>query len=84
MSVDDDLDFHQSRPADEVVEVIEFSKTDNRRSFYDDNSAADDIELSKGITKQVRQYVSDVASMYKANAFHNFEVRVCLLKCFWK
>lgn len=56
-------------PLSEVVEIIalpEFKKTLA-------NTTSSDIEIDKQVVEELREYVSCVASMYRPNAFHNFE-----------
>lgn len=65
----DRLDFKKSRPADEVVEVLDLSR--DTRSI---NFSSFSVQIGETVVKQLRQYVSDIASMYRENSFHNFEV----------
>lgn len=56
-------------PLSEVVEIItlpEFKRTLANRT-------SSDIEIDKQVVQELREYVSCVASMYRPNAFHNFE-----------
>ena len=53
----------------DVVEVIELPKFDEAVYDFDPDS----IFVSDKVAKQLRNYVSLIASMYKNNPFHNFE-----------
>lgn len=58
---------------DEVVEIIELPDFDERLASkkVDPNT----VVLSEEIVSQSRRFVSLIASMYRDNPFHNFEVR---------
>jgi hypothetical protein len=53
---------------DEVTEAIEMPDFDER---YTDNLIS--IDLGPAVRSQLRQYVTWIASLYRDNAFHNFE-----------
>jgi hypothetical protein len=53
---------------DEVVDVLTLSKF-NAKGIYD----ADTIQLSPEFISQLRAFVSEIASKYQDNPFHNFD-----------
>jgi 3'5'-cyclic nucleotide phosphodiesterase len=55
-----------TRPLDEVQEVITLPS-------FDEVKALDDIFISDEVVQQLRSFVTNVAMMYRANPFHNFE-----------
>eukprot|EP00934_Nitzschia_sp_Nitz4_P008385 Nitzschia sp. Nitz4//scaffold169_size48518//44621//48512//NITZ4_007081-RA/size48518-processed-gene-0.84-mRNA-1//1//CDS//3329538415//8375//frame0 len=60
-----------STALDEVTEIItlpQFAMKGMKRK-----TRPDDIELSVEVITQLRDYVTTIASMYRDNAFHNFE-----------
>jgi len=61
----------KGKPLDEVKEVIELPEFDPRLAQDSTNPA--NIELDTAVTTQLREYVSLIASMYRANPFHCFE-----------
>lgn len=56
---------------DEVVEIIELPDFDDRLSSKMDINS---VQLSSEVMSQTRRFVSLIASMYRDNPFHNFEV----------
>jgi hypothetical protein len=56
---------------DEVVEIIELPKLDASASRQ--QALIDEIELDPTVVLQVRTYIQTIATMYRANPFHNFE-----------
>jgi hypothetical protein len=56
---------------DEVVEIIELPSFDDRLSSKIDINS---VQLSTEVVNQTRRFVSLIASMYRDNPFHNFEV----------
>jgi class 3 adenylate cyclase len=56
---------------DEVKEVINLPAFDIRSVKHQQDPDA--IELEPAVMCQLREYVSNVAAMYKDNSFHNFE-----------
>jgi class 3 adenylate cyclase len=56
---------------DEVKEIITLPNFDP--ALATDQVDPDSIELDKGVEKQLRAYITTVASMYRNNPFHNFE-----------
>ena len=53
---------------DEVVEVLTLPKF-NAKGVYD----ADAVKLGPGVTELLREYVTEIASRYPDNPFHNFD-----------
>jgi hypothetical protein len=60
----------RSMPLDEVQEIIVLP---NFEASSAQNGDVESIVLEATVIEQVRDYVSNVASMYRANPFHNFE-----------
>lgn len=61
-----------SSALDEVTEIItlpQFNEKTNKKK-----TRPDDVELSIEVITQLRDYVTTIASMYRDNPFHNFEV----------
>jgi hypothetical protein len=58
---------------DEVTEIIQLPDFDERAANKIDASA---VKLSPEVISQTKRYVTLIASMYKQNPFHNFEVRM--------
>jgi hypothetical protein len=58
-------------PIDDVAEVLEMSKFCEK--IADVQLAPDYVELDETVRAQLRTYVECIASMYRNNAFHNFE-----------
>ena len=56
---------------DEVKEIITLPKLDLKLAKAQEE--ADSIELDDDIVAQLNEYVSNIAAMYRENAFHNFE-----------
>jgi hypothetical protein len=56
---------------DEVTEIIQLPNFDERATNKVDVSA---VKLSPEVISQTKRYVGLIASMYKQNPFHNFEV----------
>ena len=56
---------------DEVVEIVELPKFDakTQRSQPDPNT----MEISSQVIQQLREFVENIACMYRQNSFHNFE-----------
>jgi class 3 adenylate cyclase len=69
---------------DEVVEFISFPKVDPSSNSLETLAAT--IELRPEVMEQLRDFISTIASMYRSNAFHNFEhashVTMCTNKLF--
>ena len=63
-------------PVDEVLEIIVLPDFDERASTTSNQVAPDSVVLSPEVTSQCRNYVALIASMYRDNPFHNFEVRI--------
>ena len=57
----------------EVANIIELPKFDSRSV----QAKPDNISLPKKVLDQCRAYIARIASMYRDNPFHNFDVRVC-------
>lgn len=55
-------------PLDEVAEIIYLSEFHNGASV-----STEKVELDQDVQKQIKDYVETIASMYRSNAFHNFE-----------
>jgi hypothetical protein len=64
------------RALDEVVEVIDLPVFDPScaAGTVVDDVDTDAVELDEEIEAELRDYVTAIASMYRANFFHNFEV----------
>jgi hypothetical protein len=60
----------RSMPLDEVQEIIVLP---NFEASIGPNRDVESIVLEAAVIEQVRDYVSNVATMYRANPFHNFE-----------
>jgi hypothetical protein len=62
-----------STPLDEVREIVTMPQFDasSSKKEIDHN----DIELPEEVKTQLRSYIAVIASMYRPNSFHNFEVR---------
>jgi hypothetical protein len=56
---------------DEVTEIISFPTFDPKATMTDASSQA--VLLDEGVKAQLREYVAQVASLYRDNPFHNFE-----------
>ena len=56
---------------DEVQEIIALPEYDS--SIAKQRKDPETVELAENVTDQLRSFVSCVASMYRGNAFHNFE-----------
>jgi hypothetical protein len=54
---------------DEVVEIIELPEYPSSRTNEDSSS----IALDPFVIKELHDYVSTIAAMYRDNPFHNFE-----------
>jgi hypothetical protein len=69
-------------PVEEVAEIIQLPDFDERAIRQVD---PDTVILSPEVTAQCRSYVALLASMYRDNPFHNFEVCFFLLiiSCWW-
>jgi hypothetical protein len=61
-----------TNPLDEVVEIIHLPELHPDAKEGD----SDKIELDPGVVQLVKDYVVTLASMYRGNPFHNFEVSV--------
>ena len=57
---------------DEVKEIIELPPFDPEAAKRQKDPKT--IEISSEVSKELREFVSAVATMYRANPFHNFEV----------
>jgi class 3 adenylate cyclase len=70
--------------ADEVADFISFPKVDPNLNSLETFAAT--IELGPEVRQQLRDFISKIASMYRSNAFHNFEhachVTMCTNKLF--
>jgi class 3 adenylate cyclase len=55
----------------EVMEIVELPEYD--KEIEQCRRKTDEITLSEVVQKQLREYVSTVAAMYRPNAFHNYE-----------
>lgn len=69
-----------STALDEVTEIITLPQFNQQVAKK--KTRPEDIELSVEVITQLRDYVTTIASMYRDNAFHNFEVRCRDLKFF--
>ena len=61
-----------NRPLDEIKDIIVLPEF-NQSSSGNTGRNVDDIVLPEEVVVQLRQFVSIIASMYRANPFHNFE-----------
>ena len=59
---------------DEVKEIIELPEFDSSGSRKE-RKRPEDIDIDEVVVDQLRTYVTCIASMYRSNSFHNFEVR---------
>lgn len=57
---------------EEVKEIIELPEFDAKVAKHTQNPES--IQLDTVVKKQLETYVTAIASMYRKNAFHNFEV----------
>lgn len=67
---------HGRLPVDEVQEIIVLPEFDKRTSDSASRLPPDIVVLSPEVKTQCHKYVSLIASLYRDNPFHNFEVRV--------
>jgi len=58
-------------PLKEVQEIILLPEYNSEAIGY--QKTPESVELGQNVVNQVRQYVSDIAGMYRKNSFHNFE-----------
>lgn len=58
---------------DEVANIIELPKFDSRSV----QAKPDNVSLPEKVLDQCRAYIARIASMYRDNPFHNFDVSVC-------
>ena len=75
-----DFEFKEGSTAiDEVTEVVALpaSNTNTKNAGRNNKRKVrpEDIELDFAVVAQLRDYVTTIASMYRENSFHNFEVR---------
>ncbi len=56
-------------PLDEVAEIIHLPEFHNGSTSVD----VQKVELDPEVQQQIKDYVETIASMYRPNAFHNFE-----------
>eukprot|EP00538_Stauroneis_constricta_P012653 CAMPEP_0119570456 /NCGR_PEP_ID=MMETSP1352-20130426/43621_1 /TAXON_ID=265584 /ORGANISM="Stauroneis constricta, Strain CCMP1120" /LENGTH=1121 /DNA_ID=CAMNT_0007620125 /DNA_START=581 /DNA_END=3943 /DNA_ORIENTATION=- len=61
----------QLSPLDEVKEIIHLPEFDQRVASTQE--AAESIAVAPVVINQLRSFVSNIASMYRPNDFHNFE-----------
>jgi hypothetical protein len=61
----------EKHPKDEVADTIIFPKLDP--SFAAADALAGNVELDVEVAAQVRDFLTNIASMYRSNGFHNFE-----------
>eukprot|EP00339_Tiarina_fusa_P025852 CAMPEP_0117000886 /NCGR_PEP_ID=MMETSP0472-20121206/3077_1 /TAXON_ID=693140 ORGANISM="Tiarina fusus, Strain LIS" /NCGR_SAMPLE_ID=MMETSP0472 /ASSEMBLY_ACC=CAM_ASM_000603 /LENGTH=1264 /DNA_ID=CAMNT_0004700725 /DNA_START=238 /DNA_END=4032 /DNA_ORIENTATION=+ len=59
-----------STALDEVTEIVALPQVEVQTKK---RTRASDVELSPEVVSQLRDYVTTIASMYRPNAFHNFE-----------
>lgn len=59
-----------SAPLDEAKEIVTLPKFDPEVTKREDPNT---IELDRTVCKQLKDYVTAIASMYRDNPFHNFE-----------
>jgi len=64
------IDMHRS-PLDEVKEIISLPAFDQNVAKLEQNP--EDVEMDAAVVAQLQDYVTCIASMYRDNAFHNFE-----------
>ena len=65
-----------STALDEVTEIItlpQFQEAPTKKKKKKKKTRPEDVELSIPVITQLRDYVTTIASMYRDNAFHNFE-----------
>ena len=55
-------------PLDEVKEIVSFPKVLSKL-----NQAPGSVELSSNVSSQLREYILEIAQMYRENPFHNFD-----------
>ena len=58
----------------EVKEIIELPDLDNSDATTTASTMTHPTKLGDDVTQQLREYVTCIASMYRKNSFHNFEV----------
>lgn len=56
---------------DEVKEIITLPEFNARRARLQQD--AETVDLGENVRKQLREYISTIAYMYRANGFHNWE-----------
>lgn len=69
---DDTTNHHMSfsaKPFEEVKEIISLPQVKKHKIVSDESL----VLVSKEVSRQLRDYVSNIASMYNDNFFHNFE-----------
>jgi hypothetical protein len=63
---------------DEVKEVIRMPKFDAKTANQTDDCRQ--IEIDDDVLRELGEYVTGIALMYRKNAFHNFEVRFLVFR----
>ena len=61
-----------NHPLEEVKDIITLPEF-NQTSISGANKNTDDVHVSGEAVKELRMWVTGIAQMYRANAFHNFE-----------